>query len=78
MEKRMYLFQISNYDDPAVDREAPVSAFKRLLRFLLPVNIGVAKKPFATLENLRGERLSALGSLSERQPPALLVEKKML
>jgi len=34
--------------------------------------------PFATLENLRGERLSALGSLSERQPPALLVEKKML
>ena len=30
---------------------------KRLLRFLLPVNIGAAKKPFATLENLRGERL---------------------
>mgnify|MGYP000582793896 CR=1 FL=1 len=23
----------------------------------LPVNIGAAKKPFATLENLRGERL---------------------
>ena len=30
---------------------------KRLLRFLLPVNIGAAKKPFATLENLHGERL---------------------
>ncbi len=30
---------------------------KRLLRFLLPVNIGAAKKPFATLENLHGEQL---------------------